>query len=97
MKKTLISVILLALLNIGCASQKAWIYDANNYSSISTQINKKVVVLPFKDSRENHNSNKIFVSYIPLVPFGWMNYTAPEGSSMHMFTGQTRLKMMTLK
>jgi hypothetical protein len=87
MKKILISIIIFALLNIGCASQKAWIYDTNNYSSLSTQINKKVAVLPFKDSRENKNSNKMGLGFIPLFPYGWMNFKAPEGSQLHMFTG----------
>jgi hypothetical protein len=86
MKKILILIITLALFNIGCASQKAWIYRTNNYSYSATQINKQIVVLPFKDLRENINSNKVVLSVIPLFPFGWLNFSAPEGSQVHMFT-----------
>jgi len=86
MKKYIVAVILTSL-TIGCASQQTWIYHVNNYTSPNQKIDKSVVVLPLDDARDNFNSNKTGLGFIPLFPFGWMNYSGPEGSARHIFTG----------
>jgi len=47
----------------------------------------KAVVLPFEDLRTNENNNYWAMYMIPLMPFGWSNYSAPEGAQMHMNSG----------
>lgn len=90
MKRLLVVCFLMVLVSatfVGCASQKAWVYTPNNYSQASTDSNKTAVVLPFFDSRKNINNNRILLYMIPLMPFGWADYDAPEGAQMHMNSG----------
>jgi hypothetical protein len=86
MKKIFLVLIIMCLAS-ACASQQTWIYDANSYNYPVRTIDKEVVILPLDDARENNNSNKIGLGFIPLFPYGWMNFSGPEGSSRHVFTG----------
>ena len=83
----LISVVVLALLMMRCSSQKSWVYRPNSYGVESNQVQKSVVVTPFKDSRENVNKDMVRMYYIPLVPFGWQRFDIPEGSMAHTNSG----------
>jgi len=78
---------LFCMLMTGCASQKAWVYDSNDYDFQPKLTDKKIVVLPFKDKRDGENKNNILMYMIPLMPFGPMDMSAPEGSQMHVNTG----------
>jgi len=48
---------------------------------------EKVAVLPFEDARSNINHNMWGMYLIPLMPFGWQDYSTPEGMQMHMTSG----------
>ena len=63
-------------------------YRPNTYPDSRARGSKTAVVLPFKDTRENINKNRILVYMIPGIPgFGWANYDVPEGQAMHMNSG----------
>jgi len=79
---------LLAFSIAACSEQKAWVYRAGEYPSPPGQAQRKtVVVLPFDDLRTDENHNLIGLGYIPLFPYGWVNYSAPEGAQMHVTSG----------
>ena len=80
------SVILMTafVLMAGCMTQRAWVYRSSSYPTPPSTSPKKVVVLPFKDMRENVNKNRIVFYAIPLMPFGWATYDAPEGADVHI-------------
>lgn len=83
-----ITVVLMTIAS-GCATQKTWVYRSGSYSTRpSATMAKSVVVLPFDDTRENLNKNRIGFYAIPLAPgFGWADYSAPEGAQMHVTSG----------
>lgn len=90
MKKYFIFLLFGPLFVSGCATQKAWIYSPNDYNDYydkPVNICKTAVVLPFQDSRENINKNRVMMYLIPLMPFGWQTLQAPEGIQMHIFSG----------
>jgi hypothetical protein len=70
-----------------CAQQKAWVYKSNSFDFAMPAARRTAVVLPFQDQRENRNSNAYACYMIPLFPFGWMNFDAPEGAQMHATSG----------
>ena len=72
----------------GCANQKAWVYRSNSYSPPAFTTAKTVSVQAFEDGRENRNNNAWMLYMIPVMPCGWQTFDAPEGSPMHMTTGQ---------
>lgn len=71
----------------GCASQKAWVYQPNTYSSTQSGSTKTAAVLPFDDARKNENKNCIAMYLIPLMPYGWADFNTPEGVQMHITSG----------
>src|ERR1022692_1390491 len=70
----------------GCHPTRAWVYHPNSYAAI-TGIGKTVAVLAYEDGRENKNNDLVGMRWIPVVPFGWQNYSAPEGSTSHVNSG----------
>ncbi len=78
---------LIATVSTGCATQKSWVYKANQYSYPTAKTKKTAVVLPFKDQRNNENVNHIALYLIPLAIYGSANFNAPEGSQMHINSG----------
>jgi len=90
MKKCFFAVVVVLLFSIfisGCASQKAWVYKPNTYSQSSVFSEKTAVITPFLDQRDDINKNRLFLYMIPLMPFGWADYNAPEGAQMHLNSG----------
>jgi hypothetical protein len=86
-KKRMVAIVLviLALLIVtGCATQRVWTYKADPYVKTEPLVNKSVAVTPLTDNRENKNSNMIALMYIPLMPYGWMDYNTPEGGQVHI-------------
>jgi hypothetical protein len=71
----------------GCTPQRAWVYHSNSYPAAVTGTGKTVAVLAFEDARENKNTSLYGMYLVPLVPYGWMDYHAPEGVNMHMNSG----------
>ena len=41
-------------------------------------------MLPFDDKRDATNYNRLLLYLIPLMPYGWADYKAPEGATMHV-------------
>lgn len=85
MHKYFIIVLLLGLFTSSCffpSIQRSWVYSTNkNYNYFSPPVfpNKSAVILPFKDSRENINKNRILMLLIPIYPgYGWIDYNVPE-------------------
>ena len=63
----------------GCASQGLWRYGIDSYPTDRQPIlSKRVAVPPFRDSRPDKNESALLLSIIPLVPFGWVDYSTPE-------------------
>ena len=89
MNRTVVaSLMAMSLLVAGCSEQKAWVYHPNDYQQAKTNAPQKVaVVLPFDDKREATNHNRLMLYLIPLMPYGWADYPAPEGATMHVASG----------
>ena len=62
----------LCLLATGCmANQIVWRYAPDSYTVASKSLTqKRLVVLPFKDSRPDSNIDLQVLVNIPLIPFG---------------------------
>ena len=86
MRKTnmFIGVLILCFVFNGCASQRGWRYSAESKVIREPLVNKTVAVPPFKDARPDENNNAIMMYMIPLVPFGWCDYSNPEGGGMKL-------------
>jgi hypothetical protein len=83
--RRLTSGLLLAVALSGCASPpRSWSYAPERRSATDPLSNVSVVVLPFEDRRPDENSDFTSVSFLPLVPFGWMTYHTPEGVQRHL-------------
>ena len=65
-----------------CGIQKSWVYSPESSPS-SNVINDKAVVMPFTDSRLNENKGSLYSYLVPLMPFGSIKLSIPEGSSTH--------------
>lgn len=68
----------------GCATQRGWRYSAEAKKFRDPIVNKSVAVPPFKDARPDKNNNALMMYMIPLVPFGWCDYSTPEGGGIKL-------------
>ncbi len=85
MKKIYIFAILIFCFVIsGCASQRGWRYSVEPKKMREPLIDKSVAVPSFTDSRPDKNNNSLMMYLIPVVPFGWCNYSAPEGGGIKL-------------
>jgi hypothetical protein len=68
------------LLATGCiADQNVWRYAPDSYPIASKSLAQiRLVVLPFKDSRPDSNTNAEALALIPLMPYGWCDLSFPE-------------------
>jgi hypothetical protein len=82
----LLSVLAFGL--VGCQQERAWVYQAGPRAGCTPAMNVSLVVPPFSDARENVNKNRIIMGYIPLVPYGWQDFSVPESPAMHMTSGR---------
>ena len=82
----LIAILLLTSV-VGCSTQRAWVYRSNDYAANAGRPQKSVVVLPFHDSRDNANENRIAFYLIPLFPYGYADFKVPEGEQAHITSG----------
>jgi len=73
-----------AVLLSGCASPRSWQYNADNYSRRQPLLAKKVAVPPFQDSRPTQNTAAVLMYLVPIMPFGWADYSAPEVGGIKM-------------
>lgn len=71
----------------GCSSQKSWLYSVEPESDLPVLLDSSVAVPPFSDQRSNENSNMWAMYMVPLLPFGWQDFSAPEGAQMHISSG----------
>jgi hypothetical protein len=81
---TLPVFLLLCFVVNGCATQRGWRYSAEAKKIRDPIVNKTVAVPPFKDARPDKNNNALMMYMIPLVPFGWCDYSMPEGGGMKL-------------
>ena len=82
MRNVLVIVLLAMVVTSGCAEQRGWRFTPNTYTPPAKPLVLKTVAVPrFKDTRPNENTNKLFFSVIPLMPFGWASASAPESFS----------------
>jgi hypothetical protein len=86
MNKIVLAALLVPVLAGGCSTQRAWVYRSNAYAG-ATPNEQEVVVLPFRDDRQNVNDNRILLYLVPIVPFGWADYDVPEGATQHVTSG----------
>lgn len=77
----------LCLLVTGCmADQTVWRYAPDSYPVANKSLTqKRLVVLPFQDSRPDSNINAMEIIYIPLIPFGWVDLSFPEAGHLGSF------------
>lgn len=68
----------------GCSTQHSWVYMPNKYNVVKPEIDKTASILPFSDERTNENTNHGYLYLIPLVPFGSVEYSVPEGATDHI-------------
>lgn len=84
----ILSLILMSLFLLpGCSTQKSWVYAPDSFQQHPPISQKHAIVKPFDDLRRNENSNKLFLYLIPLMPYGWADFSVPEGSQGHLSTG----------
>ncbi|MCI5778305.1 MAG: hypothetical protein MR051_00555 [Lentisphaeria bacterium] len=81
------------LLLCGCGTTGKFVYPAKMETMVqvnhSPVFDKKVAVVPFDDYRDATNTfAPIFLVYIPLVPFGWVEYNRPEAARDFMTVHQ---------
>ena len=81
------------LLLFGCGTTGKFVYPAKMETMVqvnhSPVFDKKVAVVPFDDYRDATNTfAPIFLVYIPLVPFGWVEYNRPEAARDFMTVHQ---------
>lgn len=79
MKK--IAVLVLCLLLTACGSVQTWRYTSEPKSYEKPKIEKIIVVPPFRDIRQNENTQKYMaLAWIPLVPYSQLvEANTPEG------------------
>jgi hypothetical protein len=75
--------VVLITLSTSCFHPRgAWVYRPSSYpAAVQPALRKRLVVLPFKDSRSNGNRTRLFLPpayLIPLIPYGWADYSRPE-------------------
>ena len=87
MRNIVTAIIVSMLLITGCQSQKSWVYAPNQFQDRQPLSSKKAIVQPFDDLRRNDNSNYLMLSFIPLFPFGWADFKAPDGQAEHITSG----------
>lgn len=91
MKKFLFAAILAVatLLISGCGTTAKFVYPAKMESLVrlntSSIYQKNVAVLPFEDFRNSLNlSSTLLLSYVPLWPYGWLEYDRPDAARMFL-------------
>ncbi|MBI3359324.1 MAG: hypothetical protein HY201_04660 [Nitrospirae bacterium] len=77
--RTNILVSILFLFLSGCSSERSWRYSVDSYpTDRHPLLSKRVAVPPFRDLRPDKNENTFLLAILPLVPFGWVDYSTPE-------------------
>jgi hypothetical protein len=89
---TAITLSVVFLLLTGCASPRGWSYSAAPPVERPPLVQKSLAVPPLTDQRSHENENKAFMSFIPFVPYGWIDYNTPETVQMHLTTGLWQFK-----
>lgn len=79
----------LVLLLAGCGTTGKFVYPARMQDLVRLDTKpiyeQKVAVLPMDDYRGDKNtSGTLFLSLIPLVPYGWVEYERPDAAKMFL-------------
>ena len=98
MKKIIITAIalLLGICFSGCKTpSKTFTYPANRDCMVQLSdtplLNKKVIVLPFEDLREEENTDWMPLAFFPGFPYGWSYHERPEFSRGMIFSPELDL------
>ena len=92
-KMNVFAIILMTSFLVGCGTTAKFVYPAKMDTMVKIQTSpvsdKKVAVLPFDDYRNAENTaGTSALCYIPLVPFGWVEYNRPDAARMFITTGE---------
>jgi hypothetical protein len=90
MKQIFVGILL--ALSLGCATTRDWKYTPEPRQTIEPIADFSVAVLPFEDQRANENKNRVLMYLIPLFPYGWAEYEAPEGQEQHITSSLWQFK-----
>ena len=79
-------VVIMSILT-GCGTTAKFVYPSSMNKLVELDSvpihNKTVAVLPYDDYRNDENSfAPMLLSYLPLAPFGYINYSRPDAARM---------------
>lgn len=71
----------------GCGTTAKFVYPHDMRELIKLDVKpiyeKSIAVVPFDDYRSaENNSGTVLVGYIPLAPYGWVEYNRPDAAKM---------------
>ncbi len=78
------AVIMLLATCSGCVASRGWVYSPSPAVDHQPLSPHTVAVLPMTDDRPAGNNNKVWLYWVPLVPFGWQDFQHPEGRPTHI-------------
>lgn len=86
-KMNVFAIILMTSFLVGCGTTAKFVYPAKMDTMVKIQTSpvsdKKVAVIPFDDYRNSENtSGSVGFAYLPLMPFGWVEYNRPDAARM---------------
>ncbi|MBI5376114.1 MAG: hypothetical protein HZA77_11810 [Candidatus Schekmanbacteria bacterium] len=90
----LTSVVAIIFIFTSCTTTSKWTYPPDPTHLIklydTPKLPLKIAVLPFKDNRRNHNTMAtLYLGYIPLFPFGYVEYDRPDTQRAFVTIGST--------
>lgn len=87
----LMHLVLAALVVTGCQEPPSkWTYNAMPPVDRAPLIPKSVAVPPLADERLMGNEHAIGLSFVPLMPYGWIEYNSPETIDVPLDPGQSK-------
>jgi hypothetical protein len=79
------AVLLLVLLACGaCQNPRSWSYAPEAPRTRVAVLDRSVAVLPALDQRDDDNSDSAALYLVPLMPWGWQDFSRPETANRHM-------------
>ena len=76
----------------GCGTTAKFVYPAKMETMVqitdSPVFDKKVAVVPFDDFRDASNSQYAWLSFLPGMPLGWVEYNRPDAARVFITIGE---------
>jgi hypothetical protein len=79
-----IVLLVAVLLCAGCQNPRNWAYTPEPPRERAAPVARSVAVPPATDQRIDENANRLALYLIPLMPYGWMDYSRPETANQHV-------------